>query len=263
MIKLGGTGSASHLSAFKGLEAHFKDLGIEVEWVLYSDDMAVVQAFVEGEIDIAWNGPLNYVRIKTQLQEACHVLAMRDVDIDVVTHFVTASTSDVYTLTDLVERNFAFGSRGSVETGLLAHHFLRKFGVDPEVDLQSATFFEERQELGFTPELDVLSRVISGECDAGAVSGPTLDRLIREETIDPSEIRVIWTSESYSHCCFTAQSSMEVELVDRLREGFEAIDADNSVGRAILEAEGCDRIISGQAVGWDVIEEAAREQRLI
>ena len=263
MIKLGGTGTASHLSAFKGLEAHFKDLGIEVEWVLYSDDMAVVQAFVEGEIDIAWNGPLNYVRIKTQLQEACHVLAMRDVDIDVVTHFVTASTSDVYTLTDLVERNFAFGSRGSVETGLLAHHFLRKFGVDPEVDLQSATFFEERQELGFTPELDVLSRVISGECDAGAVSGPTLDRLISEETIDPAEIRVIWTSESYSHCCFTAQSSMEVELVDRLREGFEAIDADNSVGRAILEAEGCNRIISGQAVGWDVIEEAAREQRLI
>ena len=56
---------------------------------------------------------------------------------------------------------------------------------------------------------------------------------------------------------------MEVELVDRLREGFEAIDADNSVGRAILEAEGCNRIISGQAVGWDVIEEAAREQRLI
>ena len=63
MARLGGTATDSHLAAFRGLETHFKRLGIDLDWVLYSDDEAVVDAFVAGEIDMAWNGPLNYVKI--------------------------------------------------------------------------------------------------------------------------------------------------------------------------------------------------------
>ena len=35
---------------------------------------------VKREIDLAWNAPLAYVKIKRRLQNPCQVVAMRDVD---------------------------------------------------------------------------------------------------------------------------------------------------------------------------------------
>ena len=60
-----------------------------MDWVLYSDYDALVDAFVKREIDIAWNGPLSYVKIKRRLNDSCTVVAMRDVDVNFVTHFIT------------------------------------------------------------------------------------------------------------------------------------------------------------------------------
>ena len=71
MVRLGGSATASHLTAFQGIEAHFKERGIDFDYVLYSDEQAVVDAFVAGEIDLAWNGQVNYVRIKRRLDEPC------------------------------------------------------------------------------------------------------------------------------------------------------------------------------------------------
>ena len=62
------------------------------------------------------------------------------------------------------------GSRGSVESGLLAHYFLKEAGVNPAQDLAACTFFEERQATGGSDERDVVERIKSGEYDAGAVS---------------------------------------------------------------------------------------------
>ena len=41
------------MAAFQDLETHFERLGIDLDWVLYSDDEAVVDAFVAAEIDLA------------------------------------------------------------------------------------------------------------------------------------------------------------------------------------------------------------------
>src|SRR5215468_1478905 len=89
MIRLGGAASPTYISVFRGLQAHFLRHGIELDWVLYSDYDALVEAFVRREIDLAWNAPLAYVKIKRRLQDFCEVVAMRDVDVNFTTHFIT------------------------------------------------------------------------------------------------------------------------------------------------------------------------------
>src|SRR5216683_7540245 len=79
MVRLGGAASPTYISVFRGLQAHFLRHGIELDWVLYSDYDALVEAFVRREIDLAWNAPLAYVKIKRRLQDPCRVVAMRDV----------------------------------------------------------------------------------------------------------------------------------------------------------------------------------------
>src|SRR5262249_35195573 len=68
MVRLGGAASPTYISVFRGLKAHFLRHGIELDWVLYSDYDALVEAFVRREIDLAWNAPLAYVKIKRRLQ---------------------------------------------------------------------------------------------------------------------------------------------------------------------------------------------------
>ena len=82
MVRLGGAASPTYISVFRGLKTHFQRHGIDLDWVLYADYDALVEAFVKREIDLAWNGPLAYVKIKRRLNDPCQVVAMRDVDVN-------------------------------------------------------------------------------------------------------------------------------------------------------------------------------------
>ena len=263
MVRLGGTASASHLAAFRGLETHFKGLGIDLDWVLYSNDEAVVEAFVAGEIDLAWSGPLNYVKIKNLLADPCRVVAMRDVDFNFTTHFITQPSSNILTMEDLIGKRFAFGSRGSVEAGLLAHYFLNQSGINPGRDLAVCTFHEERQSSTGSDQLDVIEQVLSGEYDAGAVSGRTLATFADRGTVPADAVRVFWSSPGYSHCCFTAQGDMEPRLFHQLEKAFVSVDGDNPEGKAILEAEACDSMLPGISEGWELLGKAAQQEGLL
>jgi len=56
MVRLGGAASPTYISVFRGLKAHFLRHGIELDWVLYSDYDALVEAFVRPRS--TWRGML-------------------------------------------------------------------------------------------------------------------------------------------------------------------------------------------------------------
>jgi ABC-type nitrate/sulfonate/bicarbonate transport system substrate-binding protein len=70
MLRLGGVASTSYLVGFPAIVEHFQREGIELDWVLYSSWDALVDAFVSREIDLAWNGPLAYVKDQTAPRRA-------------------------------------------------------------------------------------------------------------------------------------------------------------------------------------------------
>ena len=271
MVRLGGAASAPYIEVFRGLQECFRRKGIDLDWVLYSDYDALVDAFVNKEIDLAWNGPLAYVKIKRRLDVPCKVVAMRDVDVNYTTHFVTLPDSDITTSEDLAGKRFAFGSRGSIEAGVLAYHFLKESGIDPKRDLSTFTFSEERNPGGLSgdsrkfisDEHDVIERVRSGEYDAGAVCQLSLARLEERGTIPKGSVRIFWSSPGCSHCCFTAQSDMDNELTRKITEAFVSIDYSEAVGKAVLDGEGCGAFVPGTTKGWEALEKVAEEEGLV
>jgi ABC-type phosphate/phosphonate transport system substrate-binding protein len=180
MVRLGGAASPTYISVFRGLQVHFRRHGIELDWVLYSDYDALVEAFVRREIDLAWNAPLAYVKIKRRLQDPCQVVAMRDVDVNFTTHFITHAGSGITTVQDLKGKRVALGSRGSMQAGLLPYYFLQQMGLDPAHDLAVCSFHDERQSNTHLDERDVVERVGRHEYDAGAVSRRTIEALQAE-----------------------------------------------------------------------------------
>src|ERR1700675_152005 len=128
MVRLGGAASPTYISVFPGVKAHFLRHGIELDWVLYSDYDALVEAFVKREIDLAWNAPLAYVKMKRRLNDLCQVVAMRDVDVNFTTHFITHATSGITTVQDLKGKRVALGSRASMQAGVLPYYFFQNRG---------------------------------------------------------------------------------------------------------------------------------------
>ena len=114
MLRLGATATDSHMALCRQLETVFRRNGIDFDWVLYSGYDAMVDAFVRKEIDLAWNGPLAYVKIKRRLDDPCRVVAMRDVDFNLATHFITQPKSEILTVEDLKGKRFALAGRGPV-----------------------------------------------------------------------------------------------------------------------------------------------------
>src|SRR5262245_15591806 len=175
MLRIGGTASPGHITVFRGLKTHFQQHGIALDWVLYADYDALVEAFATREIDLAWNGPISYVQIKQRLNDPCRVVAMRDVDVNFSTQLFTRRDSSITTLADLKGKRVALGSRGSAQAGLLPYYFLKQHGLDPQRDLAACTFAEDREPSPLSDERAVVELVLKGAYDAGAVSRRTLE----------------------------------------------------------------------------------------
>ena len=263
MVRLGGTATVSHMEVFQGLEKLFRQQGIDLDWVLYSGYDEMVDAFVKGEIDLAWNGPLSYVKIKRQVADACRVIAMRDVDINFTTHFITRTDSGIITVEDLKDRKFAFGSRSSVQAGLLAYSFLKDSGIEPRKDLAASSFYDDRESATKSDERDVVERVSSGEFDAGAVSQKVMEAMAEDGSLDRDGVRIFWSSPGYSHCCFTSQSDLDPKLAADIKAAFLSVTDEDPVGKAVLEGEDCDHFVPGTDIGWELIEKAAEAEGLI
>jgi phosphate/phosphite/phosphonate ABC transporter binding protein len=238
MVRLGGAASPSYVGIFRGLQAHFLRHDIELDWVIYSNYDALVDAFARREIDLAWNAPLAYVKAKRRLQGACQVVAMRDVDVNFTTHFIANADSVIAVVQDLKGKRVALGSRGSMQAGLLPYYFLQQLGLDPAHDLALCSFYDERQGDAGSDERDVVERVGGREYDAGAVSGRTIEALQTEGKLASGGFRIIWSSPGYSHCCFTAHSDLDPVLVEKITQAFVAIDPRDPRAKRFWRARG-------------------------
>jgi phosphonate transport system substrate-binding protein len=261
MLRIGGVASPGHITVFRGLTTHFQQQGLELDWVLYSSYDALVEAFATREIDLAWNGPISYVKIKQRLNDPCRVVAMRDVDVNFTTQLLTRRDSSITTLADLKGKRVALGSRGSAQAGLLPYYFLKQQGLDPQGVLAACTFAEDREPSPLSDERAVIELVLKREYDAGAVSRRTLEVLTEQGQPIQDTIRVLWSSPGYSHCCFTAHRELEAGLAQKITDTFISMQYQDSLGKEVLDAEGCKAFVPGITTGWEALESALSELR--
>ena len=263
MIRLGATGSPAHLDLCRALETVFRRNGVEFDWVLYSGYDEMVDAFARGEINLAWNGPLSHVKMRRALPDGAPVLALRDVDIDFTTRFITRADSAIDTVEDLPGTRFAFAARDSVEAGLLPVYFLKQMGINPSRTLAAADFYDQRDQQHGSDQVDVALQVLNRSYDAGAISARALDTLNERHGINTEELKVFWSSPGYSHCCFTARPEVDPAEAAQVTAALVSVDDGDDAGRAVLKAEACDRLLPGIEDGWDLVEAAAIAEGLI
>jgi phosphonate transport system substrate-binding protein len=234
----------------------FGESGLPLEYALYSTYEAQVEALFAGEIDVAWNTNLAYVRVRERAGDACCALAMRDTDRDWTSHALTLAGS-ASSLADLRGMRVGFGDSDSPQAWILPAFAMRREGLDPERDLRSERLDYDLGKHGDTgrAELAQVERLRAGDLDACVVSNWTL-RALREGG-KADDLAVVWTSPPFHHCNFTTLGS---ETADHARFlalllGMEGADP------ALCEAmrlENVNRWVEGDESGYADLVEAVR-----
>jgi ABC-type phosphate/phosphonate transport system substrate-binding protein len=209
-----------------------------MDFVLFSNYEAQVEALLASRIDVAWNTNLAYVRTSLATNGSCRVLAMRDTDVG-FRSMVVGRTGAFGGAADLAGRRLALGSADSAQAAIMPVHYLTREGALAD-DVDLVRFDSDVGKHGDTgrSEREAVIAVLEGHADAAAIGAPSWDLLLRGGEIPPGTLAPFWRSPEYAHCNFTALGDLDDEAARSWSDHLRAMRWDVPSHRRILEMEG-------------------------
>jgi len=200
-----------------------KATGRKVTLTIPQNYAAVVEALVQGQVDIAHFGGFTFVQASKRAGAV--PLVQRDRDREFHSKFISAR-DDVKALADLKGKRFAFGDVNSTSGHLMPAYFMRKEGVDAAV-LDQAIYTGGHD----ATALAVAERRV----DAGALDEAVWDRLTREGKVDPAKVRVFWTTPPFVDYLWAARKDLDPAVAKKVADAFLALDPAKPEDRPILD----------------------------
>jgi ABC-type phosphate/phosphonate transport system substrate-binding protein len=246
---------------WEGIREYFTDAPVGMDFVLFSNYEAQVDALLAGRIDIAWNTNLAYIRTSLATGGDCRVLAMRDTDVAFFSTLV-GRKGELASAADLAGKRLALGSADSAQAAIMPVHYLTAEGLDLGGDVELIRFDSDVGKHGDTgrSERDALAAVIDRRADAAAIGLASWDVFVRSGDVPPERLQPFWTSPPYSHCNFTALPTMDTDRSEAWVSHLKAMSWDIPEHRRILELEGLREWVGPVLAGYRDVFAAAEEQ---
>ena len=244
--------SANVVPIWEGIRDYFRDSDAPMDFVLYSNYERQVEGLLAGHIDVAWNTNVAWVRTQRRTNGEARALASRDTDLTFKTYMISRSGSGLDDLPSLKGRRVALGSRDSGQARILPMYFLERAGLTAD-DMNLVIFDSDVGKHGDTgrSDLDALRAVLDDDADVAAVGINTWQALTAAGDDTVVDLDVVWESEPYSHCNFTALDSLDHDRAERWVTNLQGMDWDDPEHRRVLELEGLRRWERPVLSGYD------------
>jgi phosphonate transport system substrate-binding protein len=241
---------------------YFADAGMPTDYLLFSNYERLVDAVLDGVVEIGWNTNTAYVDLDHRAGGESRILGMRDLDAAWGTVLVMRRDEAVADVTELAGRTLALGSRDSGHAAILPLHYLAEAGLDAAADCELLRFDTDLGKHGDTgdSELRVVAAVAGGQADAGALSDVYLSAFRSDGVPHVADLEVVWRSPSYYHCNFTALASLDEELARRWSAALLAMDYDDPTLRPAMTLESVRRWLPGDREGYESLRAAMLAQ---
>eukprot|EP00960_Hanusia_phi_P043210 755928-Hanusia_phi.AAC.3 len=236
-IVLGCVAYCSGISSiWNGMKQYFATKNMNVDYILFTSYEAQVEALMNKQVDIAWNGPLAHCRVKQRTNNTSLSLGMRDCDRDFRSHFIVTEESGIKTLKQLEGQILAAGTVDSPQAYILPLHHLKSKGVDLG-SLSVVRFDRDVGKHGDTAEgeVEVMEALKRGEAAAGIVSDLMWQRALAAGKVnaDGKKMRVLEEGPAlFDHCQFDALATLEAAKKDAFQQvkrgGTGCVDTDGS-----------------------------------
>jgi phosphonate transport system substrate-binding protein len=246
------------VTIWEGFKAYFEKRGAPIDYVLYSTYDAQVEANLAGEIDVAWNSPLAWVKSQLVSHRRCRAIAMRDTDRDLTTTILVRKDSNVTSLTDLKGKAIAVGASDSPQATLIPLSMLADAGVVPgegcRVVYHEVMVGKHGDHVG--GERDAARALAAGRGDAACVLDANYTVFINEGTLDPGTTRVLASTPPYDHCNFTVREDLPEERSRPFVDVLLGMSFQNPEVRTLMELEGLKQWVPARTSGYAQLDKA-------
>lgn len=185
----------------------------DIEIIVTTDYSSMIEAMRFGRIEIAYFGPFSYVLAKSRAPEIePFAVGVERGSPTYQSVLIATKDGSVKELDDIRGESFGFGDQASTSSHLAPRaHLLKKAGLDGEKDYRPV-------HLGTH---DAVARAVqTGQIPAGALSKPILDSLIKNGTVDGSQIVELDLSAPIPNYPIVMQGNLQDELKDAIRKAF-------------------------------------------
>ncbi len=254
---------------WEGFRDWFRSQSLAFDYVLYSNYERQVEALMTGDIDVAWNSPLAWIRSERMAAaqgRTVAAVAMRDTDCDLTSVVVVGSGSAIDSVAGLAGRTLGVGALDSPQATLIPLGHLASLGLvagrDFRVRRHDVAVGKHGDHVG--GERDAAQALMSGEVDAACMTDGNHLLFATEGTLPPGSTRVLVQTPAYDHCNFTALSPSAMaggtpptdELLGRFKSLLLAMSYDDPSVRPLLDLEGLKEWREGRRTGYHPLEEA-------
>ena len=229
-------------------------LGMKVEFTPVSDYAAAVEALANKQVELAWYGGFTFVQANIRSGGKALPLVQREEDEKFRSVFISSAPA-VKTLADLKGMNVSFGSASSTSGHLMPRSFLLQAGVDPDRDFKRVAFSGAHDA--------TIAAVAAGKVQAGALNISVWEKFVADKKVDPTKVRVIYTTPPYFDYNWTVHADMPAALREKITAAFLALDRSDPQAKAVLELQRATRFIPTKAANYQGIEQAARSAGLL
>jgi phosphonate transport system substrate-binding protein len=249
------------VTIWDGFKAYFERHDLAFDYVLYSNYERQVEALLDGNVHIAWNSPLAWVRARrlaVARGRAVSALAMRDTDLDLTSVVVVRSDGPIHALGDLRGKAVGVGAVDSPQATLIPLAFLREQGLEPNVDFtvrrHDVLGGKHGDHIG--GEREAARALLAGKVDAACMIDGNHLLFLTEGTLTSGTTRVLAQTPAYDHCNFTVGPEVSAELVERFRTRILEMSYADPEVRPLFDLEGLKAWRQGRVEGYGALEAA-------
>jgi len=248
------------VTIWEGFLPYFAKHDVPINYVLYSNYDAQVEANLSGEVDVAWNSPLAWVKSQLVSKGACLAIGMRDSDRDLTTKIMVRTNSRLSSLADLKGKTIAVGASDSPQATLIPLNLVAESGLNPFRDCNvlyhNVMVGKHGDHVG--GERDAARALASGAADAACVLDANYAVFINEGTLDPGTTRVLAATPPFDHCNFTVRANLAAERWKPFVDVLFGMSFQDPDVRAFMEMEGLKKWLPARTSGYAQLEQAVQ-----
>jgi len=133
--------------------------------------------------------------------------------------------------------------------------FLLQQGLEPDKDFKRVAFSGAHDATAL--------QVAGGKVDAGAMNISVWHKMLDEKKLDPSQVKVFYTTPPYYDYNWTVRGDLDPALVQKLKDAFLGLDPAQPAHKEILDLQRASKFIPTTPENYQSIEQAARAAGLL
>src|SRR6185503_20222837 len=229
-----------------------REVGGKVEMTVPTNYAAVVEAIANDQVDIAFLGGFTYVQASKRAGVV--PLVQRERDKNFHSLFITHKDSGINSLADLKGHKFAFGDVNSTSGHLMPEYFMREAGVDMEV-ISGAIYSGGHDATALA--------VANNKVDAGALDETVFQRMVSENKLDSTQVRVFYTTPPFFDYIWVARKSLDPKIAEAFSTAMLKLDGNEPTQKIILDLLTASKYVKAQDSDYNKLRQAATDAGLL